>query len=126
VPTRNPLHCSMLSLEELFCHVDDFCQMFEPLWNTHLLKSGVRTRNRLSGLGLSERMTILVAFHQMGYRTFKDFYQKLVQPYWKPYFPGLVSYSRASTITPFIPVPFVCLPEILLWLSYWYQFYRFD
>ena len=53
--------------EELFCHVDDFCQMFEPLWNTHLLKSGVRTRNRLSGLGLSERMTILVAFHQMGY-----------------------------------------------------------
>ena len=90
----------MLSLEELFCDVDDFCQMFEPLWNTHLLESGMKTRNRPSALGLSERMTLLIAFDQMGYRTFKDFYQKLVQPYWRTYFPGRVSYSRFVQLLP--------------------------
>lgn len=90
----------MLSLEDLFCHVDDFCQTFEPLWNTRLLEAGLKTRNRSSGLCLSERMTILIAFHQMGYRTFKDFYQKLVQPYWHEAFPGLVSYSRFVQLLP--------------------------
>ena len=39
-------------------------------------------------------MTILIAFHQSGYRTFKHFYLKHVCVYWRSEFPNLVSYSR--------------------------------
>lgn len=30
----------MDSLLELFCDVDDFCQVFIPVWNRHLMTSG--------------------------------------------------------------------------------------
>jgi len=39
-------------------------------------------------------MTILIAFHQSNYRTFKHFYLKHVCVYWRAEFPTLVSYSR--------------------------------
>ena len=39
-------------------------------------------------------MTLLIAFHESGYRTFKHFYQKHVCIYWCAEFPNLVSYSR--------------------------------
>ena len=39
-------------------------------------------------------MTILIAFHQSGYRTFKHFYTRHVCVYWRAEFPHLVSYSR--------------------------------
>jgi len=39
-------------------------------------------------------MTIIIAFHQSGYRTFKHFYEKHVCVYWCAEFPNLVSYSR--------------------------------
>jgi hypothetical protein len=32
-----------MSLLELYCHVDDFWQTFEPLWENELLQSGVQT-----------------------------------------------------------------------------------
>jgi hypothetical protein len=32
----------MDSLEELFCHIDDFCQQFEPKWHSLLLGEGVQ------------------------------------------------------------------------------------
>jgi hypothetical protein len=30
----------MFSLKELFCCVDDFCQIFEPLWEQKRLRDG--------------------------------------------------------------------------------------
>ena len=39
-------------------------------------------------------MTLLIAFHQSNYRTFKHFYEKHVCVYWRAAFPHLVSYSR--------------------------------
>ena len=39
-------------------------------------------------------MTLLIAFHQSGYRTFKHFYLRHVCVYWRAEFPHLVSYSR--------------------------------
>ena len=64
----------MSSLEELFCHVDDFCQSFEPQWRSQLLSNGLKTRERKRSLSLSEVMTILIAFHQSHYRNFKSYY----------------------------------------------------
>ena len=53
-----------MSLIELFCHVDDFCQVFEPEWQRQRLASGVVCRQRTRRLCLSEIMTILILFHQ--------------------------------------------------------------
>ena len=86
----------MLSLEELFCSVDDFCKTFEPQWKQQLLGSGLKLRNRARSLSLSEIMTILIGFHQSCYRNFKTYYQEKVQGEWADAFPGVVSYAHSS------------------------------
>jgi hypothetical protein len=50
----------MLSLEELFCSVDEFCRTFEPQWKQHRLGFGLALRIRPRSLSLSEIMTILL------------------------------------------------------------------
>lgn len=95
----------MFSLEDLFCSVDDFCKRFEPRWKQQLLGSGIKRRNRLRGLSLSEIMTILIAFHQSCYRNFKTYYQEKVQIEWAGAFPGLVSYQRFIEWVPETLVP---------------------
>ena len=84
----------MVNLTQLFCHVDDFWQVFRPFWYQKLLKEGNRQRLRASRLSESEVMTIMILFHQSQYRTFKAFYQQYVCVHLQPEFPGLVSYSR--------------------------------
>lgn len=81
----------MISLEELFCSVDDFCQSFEPQWKQQLVGFGLKHRNRPRSLRLSEIMTILISFHQSCYRNFKTYYQEKVQTEWAEAFPRLVS-----------------------------------
>ena len=82
-----------MSVLELFCDVDDFCQQFEPNWTQSQLKNGLRQRKREASLSLSEIMTIMIHFHQSNYRTFKAYYTKHVQVHLRAEFPGLVSYS---------------------------------
>ena len=95
----------MDSLEELFCHIDDFCQQFEPKWHQMLLGEGVQHRQRRRSLSLSEIMTILVGFHQQHYRTLKAFYGKHVCVHWREAFPGLVSYNRFVEWMPSVLLP---------------------
>ena len=95
----------MLSLEELFCSVDDFCQNFEPQWKQQLLRSDRKLRNRPRSLILSEVMTILIAFHQSCYRNFKTYYQEKVRLNGSQDFPGLVSYQRFIEWIPGTIVP---------------------
>lgn len=83
-----------MSLVETFCSVDDFCQVFEPHWEQIQLQSGLLQRRRKSRLSLSEVMTIIIHFHQSGYRTFKNYYQNHVLVHLQGEFPRLVSYSR--------------------------------
>lgn len=83
-----------MSLVETFCSVDDFCQLFEPHWEQMQLQSGICQRRRKSRLSLSEVMTIIIHFHQSGYRTFKSYYQNYVLVHLRGEFPRLVSYSR--------------------------------
>lgn len=84
----------MVNLEEIFCEVDDFCQQFVPAWHQSLLKSGEKNRNKPSRLSDSEVMTLLILFHQLGYRNFKTFYIHYAQRHLQKKFPGLVSYTR--------------------------------
>lgn len=86
-----------MSLLVLYCDVDDFCQQ----WYAQELKrigpvSGQRRRQ--PGLSESEIMTIVIHFHQSGYRDFKDYYTKQVQAHLRSEFPSLVSYSRFVTL----------------------------
>lgn len=89
-----------MNLTELFCHVDDFWQMFAPLWQHAQLTSGTRQRQRDGQLCESEIMTILIHFHQARYRDFKTYYTQYVQVYLRSEFPNLVSYSRFVQLMP--------------------------
>jgi len=84
----------MNNLDAIYVDVDDFCLLFEPQWLKHLIESGEKQRIKPSRLSSSEVMTILIAFHQSGYRDFKTYYTKFVCQYWRHYFPDLVSYTR--------------------------------
>jgi len=64
----------MYNLISLFCIVDDFCNIFEPEWNKHLLGTSTKKRIKPSSLTISEIMTIIILFHQSCYRNFKTFY----------------------------------------------------
>lgn len=76
----------------LFCDIDDFCLLFEPLWGRRLLET--RQRHRPSTLCLSEVMTIIVLFHASSYRNFKAYYTEQVLKQYAWAFPRLVSYGR--------------------------------
>jgi Transposase DDE domain len=78
----------------LFADIDDFCLLFEPAYRKHLLSNGAQQRRKPSRLANSEVMTILVLFHQSGYRNFKTFYQQYVIPHLNREFRHLVSYNR--------------------------------
>ena len=80
----------------LFCEIDDFFLAHERWQATHCLPKDTppETRGRPRQLHSSEVMTILIAFHQSGYRTFKHFYQRYVCVHWRAAFPNLVSYTR--------------------------------
>jgi hypothetical protein len=87
-----------MSLVELFCHVDDFCQVFEPAYEAALVSSGDRDRIRAGELCMSEIMTILIGFHQSHYRDFKAYYLEHVCQHQRTDFPGLVSCNSQDLI----------------------------
>lgn len=90
----------MSRLTAMFCHLDDFCKSFEPTIRQRALPGTPPQRERPTRLALSEVMTILVHFHQSGYRTFKDYYTQHVALHMRSDFPRLVSYSRFVELMP--------------------------
>jgi len=84
----------MTNLDAIYVDVDDFCLLFEPKWQAHLIEIGEKQRIKPSRLTSSEVMTILIAFHHSGFRDFKTYYTQFVSRYWREYFPDLVSYTR--------------------------------
>jgi hypothetical protein len=95
-----------MSLVELFCDVDDFCQAYSQQAATSLARETGR-QHRQPSLKASEIMTIVIHFHQSGYRDFKHYYLNQVQAHLRGEFPALVSYSRFVTLMPRI--------TLLLW-----------
>ena len=89
----------------IFCDVDDFCTAFAPVWQQFLLPAPPKLRQRAFGLCLSEVMTIVIQFHQSGYRTFKAYYTEQVLAHQHAEFPGLVSYNRFIELLPQTLVP---------------------
>ena len=88
-----------MSILELFCHVDDFCQWMAT-WENAKLLGLARKRGPAPRLSLSEVMTILIHFHQSHYRDFKAYYKQHVSQHMRSEFPGLVSYTRIVELMP--------------------------
>jgi IS5 family transposase len=100
---------SHLDVTKIFCEVDDLCQQFERHWQHQRqfpsMPGEKRSRSRLH---LSEVMTIAIAFHGSGARTFKDFYTLTVLPHWQQAFPNLVSYTRFLELMPWCLMLLCC------------------
>ena len=94
-----------MSLEDLFCDIDDFCRLFLPAWHRQLLTDGTRRRQRASRLTLGEILTILIEFHQSQYRNFKAYYLLHLSRHCRGEFPNLLSYSRFVALIPTALMP---------------------
>ncbi len=92
----------------VFCDIDDFCLLFEPVWQHQQLAAAPRQRHRASSLTLSEVMTIVVLFQASGYRNFKTFYTEYVTTHLSSAFPKLTSYNRFVELMPSALVPLCC------------------
>ena len=105
-------------LIRLFCLIDDFCKIFEPQWKKMLIenidKQKLKKTTRSCGLYLSELMTILIHFHQSGYRTFKHYYIFYVQGTLKKYFKTLPGYSRIVQLIASALFPIFCFLQSML------------
>jgi hypothetical protein len=94
-----------MSIEELFCLVDDFCTVFMVEWMKLLIASGAKKRQRHGRLSVSEIITILLLFQQSHYRDFKTFYLNHVCCHLRREFPELLSYTRFVALIPSILIP---------------------
>ena len=97
-----------MSIVELFCDVDDFCMAFEPKWQAKLLDMGKKGRGPKRQMITSEIMSIVIHFHQSGYRNFKRYYIDHVQRHMHREFPKLVSYNRFVEYMPSVLAPLLC------------------
>ena len=55
-----------MRLTELFCDVDDFCQVFLPIWEQKQIRDGSRKRLRKAHLSISEIMTMEIVGEYLG------------------------------------------------------------
>lgn len=91
---------------EIFVKVDDFCKEFDVLIKKYRLEANAcKIRNREASLSDSEIITILIAFHTGHFTNLKHFYLGHICPYYKDYFPGLVSYNRFVELQQRVAVP---------------------
>jgi hypothetical protein len=103
-----------MDIVALFYDLDQFAERFEPELRRGMLSAGKPHRRRACGLHLSEVMTILVLFHDSGYRTFKHFYLRHVCPDLRCEFPRLPSYGRFVERVPQALVALACYPRTRL------------
>ena len=103
----------MDTLVTLYCLVDDFMQAFMPQWSKTLLTDR-QQRHKPSRLSPSEVMTIIIHFHQSGYRNFKHYYLHHVRLHLSQDFPQLVSYARFVELMPSVLVPLTLFSQTLL------------
>lgn len=94
-----------MTIDALFCDVDDFNKLFYPQWEKTLIESGEKKRCKKDMMTASEVMTIIVHFHQSHYRTFKHYYLSHVQQHLTREFPTLLSYTLFLEVMPSVLVP---------------------
>ena len=81
-------------ISDLFCIIDDFCQIFIPHWEAPMLGNKEKKLNRPEKISTSEIITILIHLHKSNFRTFNHYYKGIMQRYYRFHFPDMVSYPR--------------------------------
>jgi len=103
-----------MTLDELYCFVDDFCKIVLPELERNRLSNEKPRRNRKGRLSTSELMTIYLLFQSSGYRDFKHYYlQEILGGKLKSAFPQAVSYTRFVSLIPRIFMPLVLFLQSL-------------
>jgi hypothetical protein len=59
--------CQIMSLTQLFCDVDDFCETFIPQWEASQIESGEKKMRRKRCISSSEIITLIVYYHRTGF-----------------------------------------------------------
>ena len=90
----------------LFCEIDDFCKAFEKIYQRRALPGDKTKRNRVTRLSQSEVMTILVLYHESGYKNLKAFYLEEIIRHHSLDFPALCSYQRFVQLQSRCVMPF--------------------
>lgn len=90
----------MVTIEEIFCAVDDFCKNNDVNYEKTQITAGKKTRNRETRLTISEIITIIIYYQFSKYKDFKAYYLLHASTMLKPAFPKLVSYSRFIELIP--------------------------
>lgn len=78
-------------ITEIYYLVDDFCKEFDNNLSTKLIG---KPSKRPPILNHSEVISIMILFHDKGYKCMKHFYTQYVQVHLKHLFPKTVSYNR--------------------------------
>lgn len=83
-----------MEITALFCAIDDFVKKLKENREQTCFFSSSQHRGPLCSMSEAEMMTIVILFHQSGYKTFKHFYKQYVPNRLSKEFPKLLSYSR--------------------------------
>ncbi len=94
-------------LTKIFYDCDNFIKEFEEEYNKKFIEDKKSKSKYNSKLSMSEIMTILIYFHNSGYRTFKDYYIKYVYKNLKSAFPNIVKYTRFIELIPSVFIPLI-------------------
>jgi hypothetical protein len=86
-------------LTTIFYYTDEFCKFFSQEAQKHSLPND-SIKPFQSSMSLSEIMTIMIYWHQSGYKNFKSFYTIGVLVYLRGAFPHAVSYNRFLELIP--------------------------
>lgn len=85
----------LTKIVEIFCKADDFCKLHDQYVQSPCLAAGPQSpAGPKPALSSSEVLTITLFYPLSGMKNFQYYYQRLVQPGLRGYFPQLVSYSR--------------------------------
>lgn len=90
-----------------YVQIDDFCKQFDLDNACRAFAGSPSQPTRKPGMYLSEMLTIVVHFHQSGFREFKDYYLECVCGFLRSCFPRLVSYSRFLRLVGRLLMPLV-------------------
>ena len=100
---------------EIFYMADEFCNFFNETVKKHSIDDTKRHRNKPSRLSDSEIRTILIMFHNGGFRCLKHFYINYICKYCGHIFPRTVSYNRFVELEKKVAVPLlIFVREVLL------------
>jgi hypothetical protein len=89
-------------ITEIYFLVDEFTKEFEKELSKHLLGNPSKRPPVMSN---SEVMTIMILFHDKGYKCMKHFYVQYVQTHLTQMFPKTVSYNRFTELMQSVNLP---------------------